>query len=246
MENNMLRVAKIQELAKVFDATVSEINNTGLHDGTNASKFLVFLLTQFPEIEKYVGTEYYDLMRNELELTAEKKNHREHIKKLWMYPKYEYDQWINVEIDNEILNNIIMKLQDTNFSFEMVNGQVHLCPDSGNIGEKIFDLVGQYLSPNVRQNPESSHVTVVNSNIVSDIGQDLIEKFIQKYNEQFELFFGKIKSTISRDWGMFSLCYVIEVKSDYLNRFVLDFNETFDKKIKPSPHITFAVKPRSI
>jgi hypothetical protein len=38
----------------------------------------IFLLTQIPGLEKFVGTEYFQLMQKELNATLEKKNHQEH------------------------------------------------------------------------------------------------------------------------------------------------------------------------
>lgn len=244
MNNNLSNIHNIQELTRVFDAVVSQVNNPGLHDGTNASTFLNFLM-QIPGLEKYVGFDYYNLIQNELKLTQNKTNHREHVKKLFMYPKYDYDPWIIVNIDRHVLGSVVEKLQNISFSFKMINGKVYLTTDSQNISEQIIESIQQYLDPSVKPNPEASHVTVVNSNVVSDIGQDKVENMLKQYDKRFNLSFGKIKSTVSRDWSLFSLCYVIEAGSLYLNQFVSKFNDTFGTKIRISPHITFATKLRS-
>uniref|UniRef100_A0A6C0CBY4 Uncharacterized protein n=1 Tax=viral metagenome TaxID=1070528 RepID=A0A6C0CBY4_9ZZZZ len=242
---NTTNVAKIQELAKLFDTTVSEINNPGLHDGTNVANFFDFLIL-IPGIEAFVGPEYYKLMQKELELAEEKKNKREHVKKLYMFPNFDYAGWTNVDIDDEILNIIIEKLNKMKFSFKISDGKVNVIPDEGDMCKQIFELLKMYLDPSVRQNADATHVTVVNSNIVGDIGQDKVAEFVKGYDKHFELKFGKVKSTVSRDWSLFSLCYVIEVNSEYLDEFVAKFNEKFEKKIRPSPHITFATKVRSV
>src|SRR5271154_5615161 len=92
---------------------------------------------------------------------------------------HEYDSWIEVPIDTNALIDAAKKFQNVKFSFKMITVQT-------------------YLDPSVVPNKESSHITVVASNVVSDIGHNKVENFIRKYDDRFALDFGKVKSTISR------------------------------------------------
>jgi len=93
MPNN---IEQIQELTRILDATLSIVNHQGLPTGQNAKRIIEFI-AKFPGMETFVGENFSELMETELKNSEIKENVREHIKKIWMYPKYEYDPWTKVE-----------------------------------------------------------------------------------------------------------------------------------------------------
>jgi len=86
----------------------------------------------------------------------------------------------------------------------------------------------------------------VNSNVVADIGQTNVEKFIQGFDHEFIVTTGKKNRHFSEDWSRFGECYVIELECPYLDEFLIKFNEEFKKNIKITKHTTFAIQPRSL
>jgi hypothetical protein len=241
----MNNIEQIQELIRVLDATLSKINPEGLVTGHNALSITNFFIN-IPNMKTYLGEEFVGRIDEEILKAKNKTNVREHVKKILMYPKFEYDAWNNFDIDEKLLEIIHRDLSNINFKLTIVDGKVYASTLNGWINKLIFDQIHNLLPPEVVINSESSHITVVNSNIVQDIGIDNVTEFVDKYVDIFSLNYGEIKSTISRDWPVFSKCYVIKIQSDYLELFIRDFNETFKKNIKPSPHITFAIVPRSL
>ena len=95
------QVERIQELMRVLDATLATVNPQGLVDGKNAMSFINFI-SQVPNMESFVGKDFMSLINNQLESSANKENAREHVKKIWTYPKHAYEPWINAEIDKDI------------------------------------------------------------------------------------------------------------------------------------------------
>lgn len=240
----MNHIQQIQELTRTLDATLAKINPTGLATGENAMCAIKFI-SQIPNFEQYIGSEFMEHIQTEIEKSKGKTNVREHVKKIWMYPKYAYDPWIQTRVEPEVLNEIHHKLSLIKFQFAIFEGKIYLI-SSGSISNLIFDCTKEILPENIVPNSEVNHVTVVNSNIVYDCGIDKVTELVGAYPREFSMEFGNIKSTVSNDWPVFSECYVIEVKSELLNNFVNDFNQKFGKTIKPSLHITFAVRPRSL
>jgi hypothetical protein len=242
----MDNITKIQELTRIMDATLASVNPSGLSTGQNAMEIIKFI-SQFPGMNNYVDVDFSDLMDTEIKKSTGKNNVREHVKKIWMYPKYAYDPWSLLELDSKILSDIHQKLSDIKFKFKITDGKVYLCPVNGeSFSDMVYNQTKPYLENDIIPNIESSHVTVINSNIVYDCEINNVVQFIENYSDEFSLEFDKIKSTTSNDWSVFSKCYVIEVKSDYLTNFISNFNQQFGKSIKPSPHITFAIKPRKM
>lgn len=245
--NKPNNVDKVQELARILDATITEINPAGLATGENGMAVIRFL-SSTPNFENFVGPEFAQHVKSEITKSENKANVREYVKKVYMYPKYSYDPWIPLEVEQTILCGIHEELSKLEFEFKMSEGKVYLvlANNGGNISEFIHNCVKNLLPYDIIPNTEASHVTVVNSNIVYNCGVDKVSHFMEKHCGVFSLQFGNIKSTTSNDWPVFSECYVIEVKSDVIARFVNEFNGEFGTSIKPSPHITFGIRPRTL
>jgi hypothetical protein len=228
---------KFQEFCRVVGATTASYNYNGLINGTSC---LFFIKSQMPYIVGYVSDPFYKLIIQEITLAEGKTNVREHVKKILTYPLEGYLPW------KEHHYPITYDVSNVKFNIVIKDGKVHAF-SSNIIAKQIFNLIHP---PNTVINAENSldtHITLVNSNVVADIGINKISEFITKVaNTEFNIKLGNVKSTVSYDWPMFSDCYVIEVISDVISKFIGLFNEEFGKKINPTLHITFAVKPRSL
>lgn len=270
---------KFQELCRILDATLGKINPDGLVNGTNAVKIINFL-TGINGMDKFISHELNATIAIQMMLAKsksesdEKANFREHVKKIYMFPKTGYGPMTNLNLGAVTYPDIFNELQSTvskiKFSLELLDGKVYAVPTQSGIDminsdlipyvvpqpelkDIIFDsLIGLLLregsetKTNVCKNMEKSHITVVNSNIVYDCVNDKVKDFLEGYKDLFSVKIGDVSTTVSEDWAPFSRCYVIGIQSDYIDKFVDDFNKQFNKQIKVSKHMTFAIVPRSM
>lgn len=235
---------EFQEFCRVMDATAGKYNYEGLLTGRTC---LDFILSQVYHIKGFVSDELLKLIIDEIELSQGKSNVREHVKKILTYPLKGYLPWRI--IDTNVSFESFQKLNNINFRFVIQDGKVYgYSPER--IAEIIYNELKQILPESIVLNPETpndTHITLVNSNVVYDIGFDNVLSFVDRYsNIEFNVEFGQIKSAESYDWSPFSECYVIGIRSDAINYFLSDFNTTFNKNLKPFPHITFAIKSRAL
>ena len=83
---------KIQELVRILDATLCDLNPNGLSTGQNCLNIIKFI-SSFEGFDKFVSTELNDAMKREIVLSDGKQNVREHVKKILMYPRTTYLPW---------------------------------------------------------------------------------------------------------------------------------------------------------
>lgn len=245
----MNNTKKFQELCRIIDATLFNINNdnstshTG-HTGHNMINIMNFLLN-FDGMNKFLDKDFYSHAKNIIDNTdLTQKNVRKNVKDILMYPTFSYSPWISHNL------NINMT---ADFRLELVHGKVYAVCCNTNITKTIFEKVksiNSELMHGLVPNIETSHITIVNSDVVASIcnnNQHKFNDFISTYiNIQFSTNLTCIKSTISNDWSVFSKCFVITISSKDLDDFLTDFNSAFEKNIKKSFHMTFAIKPRSL
>lgn len=241
---------KFQELVRIIDATLGNVNPDGLITGQNALAIIQFL-SQFPNMTKFISPALNDKINTELSLSHSKLNVREHVKNVLMFSTDEakngkYLPWDDISSGTQ-LNKFVKSLYL--FEFDLIEGKVYAKCLSGRMLTLNLFVAFRDDCPHLKgfvSNTETCHITLVNSNVVADIGEQRVKEFLQHYKTAFSIQFGKIKSTVSRDWSRFSHCVVIEVSSSHITQFVDDFSNTFNKKINLSPHITFAIKPRDL
>ena len=237
---------KIQELIRVIDATLGDVNPKGLQTGQNALSIIKFL-SSFPGLDGFVTTNFLAEIENQVQLSATKENVRENVSKVLMFPRNAYLPWIDYPCDKELMTEIQQKVSEITFKIRIVEGKVYgLCQSKQTLNQIVFAHLKDNLPSNLKENNETCHVTIINSNIVSDVGLEKVESFIQSFDTEFCINTGEIKSTFSEDWSRFSECYVVEITCPYIDSFLNSFNETFGKNIKIAKHITFAIKPRSL
>lgn len=236
---------KFQEMIRILDATLAEINPKGLLDGQNCRSIIRFF-SSLEGFDKFVSKEFAEHIDQEFGNTKESGNVRGPVKKVLMYPRMSYLPWVDFETLPKILDEIKEDSKRVGFKLQIIDGKVYgSCISVIQLDEIVFDKVKDQL-PSLQPNTEPCHITIVNSNIVADIGQANVEKFIKDFDQEFTVTTGKIKSTFSEDWSVFSECYVIEIECPYIDDFLSKFNQEFGKNINPAKHITFAIKLRSL
>lgn len=102
--------------------------------------------------------------------------------------------------------------------------------------DTFFQKIYNFLSDsddfkNVTPNIESCHITIINSNIVAEIGENDVKEILTNFKQDFLIETGKIKSTFSEDYSFFSTCYVVEIQSLYINEFLNTFNLHFQTSL---------------
>lgn len=241
---------KFQEFVRMLDCTLGNVNQEGLVTGHNCLNIINYLYNFDGMKNNFISNDFKNFIENEIIKANGKQNVREHVKKILMYPRFNYLPWKNVEIidsDLELINNIS---QEVKFKLGIMEGKLYaICQSVIKLNDTVYDIL-KTKYPNIfiglEKNNETCHITILNSNVVADIGIDIIRKFIENYDKEFTIKTGNIKSTFSEDWSRFSECFVIETNSDYIAEFLIKFNEHFKKNIKMSPHITFAIKSRDL
>jgi hypothetical protein len=230
----------IQELIRIVDATLGKVSSNGLNTGKTAIQFIKFL-TEVEDMKKFVGDDFFNQMVNQVNDSKDLANTRGQVKKILMYPKFKYDPWIPVAIKNERLDLIHKELSSIEFTIKVKDGKIYGVP-SENISDVIYKQLSEFIPESFQINSESSHITIINSDVVASIGIDKINQIVARYQDTFYLQFGNVKSTTS----VFSECCVIEISSTYIQTFLSDINEKLSLNLKPSTHITFATTPRSL
>jgi len=240
-------VYKFQELVRTVDATLATINPKGLIDGKNTLKLIQFLST-FEGMSEFLPEEYVDYIKYKASTVESKDNVRGEVKNILMYPELTYKPWANVEFDTQTID-----VSQIKFKIELVDGKVYAsCISDPCLSKTMFDAFHsstcqspEHKNSMLKPNSEHCHITLVNSNVVYDIGSDKVKKLIDsKFTHEFNVQIGHIKSTFSRDWSVFGNCYVVEVSSPELTQFIEEF-KVF-KVIKPTTHVTFASVHRNL
>ena len=225
--------SKFQELVRVLDATLANVNPDGLITGHNTVSIIRFL-SSFEGMNSFISPDLHHLI-NDLATTDGKDNVRGPVKKILMYPLTQYPPWNDIGI--QFTESPLFR-----FQICLLEGKVYAaCISIPNLTDYVFDTVNLV---GFKKNKEKCHITLVNSNIVYDLGMDRVKQFIANWQEEFPVVLGKVKTTESLDWSPFKECAVVEVSSDYLTNFINAFGAL--KSIKPSTHVTFASKSRDL
>jgi hypothetical protein len=156
------------------------------------------------------------------------------------------EQFDKVKFDLQIIDGKIFAVpcpSDLMLNMEIVNGNVEVSLSEEKCSIDIFNILKPVIdnhhmsNPIINcnlpiKNPEKQHLTIINSNVVYDCGLDQVESFLKdhksKNNSYFYVEFNGVKSTISNDWSLFSRCYVVGIKSTYIDDFVEKFNSHFN------------------
>lgn len=241
-----MEVERFQELARILDATLAKVNYDGFVTGRNAESILRFLI-QFPGMKEYVGSEYHQFVTEKLALANEtsQENVREPVKSIYVYPKKlnEYEPWIKVDVPE-------LEVEPVLFDFDVVDGKLYASQTSGSsLTQTIYDQILSFLPSGIVPNTEGTHITLINSNVVAQVGMARVEAWLDEYKKDstpFTIELGDVLTTVSNDYAAFSSCYVVKIESESIRQFMESFNQTFGTRAKPSIHLTFGTKPRSL
>lgn len=243
---------RIQELARVIDATLGNVNPGGLATGQNAHAVLRFL-RDFPNMERFVSGEFYQLMRAELDVARAEDatiNVRAAVKRCMTYPRKGYAPWNIVACTEEQCTTMRRAAEGAVFRIEIVDGKVYaVCKSQPTLTRRLYDAAIDTRDSRMECNDEACHITLVNSDVVACAGEGAIRELIAaNAPDAFAIALptGQIKTTFSEDWSRFSECAVVDVHSQVIDGFLAAFNERFGTSLRPAMHVTFAVTPRDL
>ncbi len=173
-------------------------------------------------------------------------NVRRQLKLMWMFPLVRYLPWRDVDptAERNLLQACNALAPAISPQLRFVEGKVYLT-----LGTFTSDLRFDWTTvlPNValRPNFETSHITVVNSDVVSQ--HRVTQQELDEFNLQHDtvaLSFVAAKHTVSLDWARFSVCVVVHVECPALSDWVAQFNARHHTNLQPVLHVTVAVLPR--
>lgn len=255
-------IFRFQELARIIDATLANVNRKDIPTGNNTMRIITFL-ADFPGMKEYIGDDFYNSIPRFIEENRALPNadgivnFRGPVKKILMYPKTSYPEWKNHGVPSYTVEVIEEVLSDRKFHLEIVNGPLFAVLEQKNFSREIYygisDENGRYDEKDyeAQDGPDvKCHVSLVPSNVVAEIGeskvQDFVNAFVMVNGDKFGVEFVDLKSTFSEDWSRFGHCLVMGVRSDYIDEFLSKFNAKFNRNIKPCLHITIASVNRDL
>lgn len=278
--HNVKNIKDFQEFIRIIDATLYKVDSAGMLNGQNTLALISNFINYPGMKEKVGQVFYdfvNDTIENTQTLTdtfsdaTSNANVREFVKKILMYPATSYEPMTDVSIPDETLQELKTHLNKVRFRIVMFSGKVYAMRIenmyeqlSNDYRKIIMSEIGDIIQEHCRiielndakliSNPEPQHITLINSNIVHECNEDKVSDFIEDFrtdnDSSFTVDFGKVKTTVSNDWSLFSRCYVIDLTSEYLDKFIREFNQKFNdrlkKPVKVCLHTTFAVVPRSL
>jgi hypothetical protein len=232
-----------QEQLRVLDAKAYASKRAEVVNGQHALERLHHLL---PEAK--ITAEFREFIDRELKEAPRdgKTNVRVTIKRIWMYPAKSYAPFQKIVNDDlvKVINSI---LKEAHPEVSLIEGKIYLCLP--HVVEKIWkekDLTSILPDFKLSMNQESSHVTLVNSDVVCKLDKDRLKDFLEEVSKKKILLtcIG-LSYTISLDWMLFSTCVVANISSDTLEEVMKRFNELFELALKPSFHLTQAICSRA-
>lgn len=200
-----------------------------------------------------ISVEFQQFIQEKIQLEKETKypkNIRGSVKAIFTWPLKGYLDWNCYKNDDQTLIKKANQLVVENIEpkIELIQGKLYLT--LGNFIDLIsqvkeFQDISKNLELPLVPNSESSHITLVNSDIVAKLDKEKLDTFIKsELSTKKSVTFTEIKHTVSFDWPVFSVCVVLSVSSDYLVQFVKKLNEVFGTSVKPSVHLTILICPR--
>lgn len=184
-------------------------------------------------------------------------NVRAQVKRIWTSPLKGFLTWNDLSEAKAqpivAACREIVQAEGTRPSIQIVHGKVYLMLP-GFIGtlwakkpELANALIDDIKTP-LRANTEASHITVVNSDVVTKCDHAKIQELVAQYAKaEVDLTCTKVSHTVSLDWAPFGVCLAVHMQSTALTNFLTDFNRILGQtvRIPSSFHVTVAVVPRT-
>lgn len=119
---------KFQELVRVLDATLFDLNKEKGLTGHVSLEIIKFLLN-FNGIDNLISKEFKEYMFEQIKNKDSDENVRKEIKNILMYPENKYPPWNIIDVENSVLERINEKVQSIKFKIDIVDGKVFGIPD---------------------------------------------------------------------------------------------------------------------
>lgn len=250
-------VLAFQERAREAAALAFRADDPDTHTGWTALRIMQAMMIEH-QWASQLPPEYHDWAVKQMADCKYPNNVRATVKRLWMWPQQGYLPWRDVPVDSapgkvvrEACAGIIqdgvlygLRLVDGKLYWTMT-GFVHALFGDVTAARAVSQLLPECT---LRPNFETSHITLVNSDVVARFKMEDIKAFVAKYSKQMaDLSVTKLAHTVSLDWARFSVCLTAHLRSEMLTRLINDFNITFGTTLPvPAMHITLAVLPRAL
>lgn len=202
---------------------------------------------------------------------AKNPNVRATVKFAWTWPLKGFMPWIGQDAISQSSPDDLEQIKDTRI-FRMINyvntalvtcvprlglveGKIYLVLDG--LVARVWELaeadgvdLGMLLpyGPSLRANIETSHITLVNSDVVAKCDAKVVETLMEEAKEmKFVVTVKDVMHTISLDWARFGACVVAAIKCEALDTWIKEvWNVRTNTTIKlGSPHVTLAIQARS-
>lgn len=176
-------------------------------------------------------------------------NKRGWVKRILLGDPVQYPPWETLKLPENTWHGLRPLVAAFDWRLELSHGKVYAVPWAGDtrapLNQMIFDLLVGDLPSGLQANFETSHVTLVNSDVVAQVDPDELVAFLATEVHKVEA--AAVLHTVSNDWARFSTCYVMSLVAPTLLDFLQRFNEHFGLATRVTvPHLTFAVAPRDL
>lgn len=174
-------------------------------------------------------------------------NNRKIAKSIWTYNFPKFLPWNILSMDIKEIQNIFSIISAP--KMEIINGKVYISLENFKnnfcteerlkiLNEEFFDL-----GFNLVKNPEPSHITLINSNVLPEMKGFSEKNLLTNLKaEDFEVM--DVRHTLSFDFSLFSLCVVVALKSSRIEKWLQEMSDKYSVKLKPCLHTTVAVHLR--
>jgi hypothetical protein len=239
--------SKFQELIRLLDATLSDVNTEGSENGNNALSIVRFL-SNFPGMSMYISEGFQKCISNEFRKSKNKANVKDNVNEILLYSNDEPDSEIS-PIPNEVIQNINDEIGKIKFRIQFV-GQKIIAHSSSNIIQMIYHKCKDYISKECIVNDVESYLVLVSEKDIINVEQEYnelsIKNFCKKFSEIITLKVKTIQSSFQKQLSCASDILTVEIESPSIDNFIEQFNVRFNKDVEMQKHCTFAVKMRSL
>lgn len=244
---NTSGVFVFQEEARRRTATTWNEQDKDGQLGWTAVRIVQTMLNE-PNWRDQTTEEYRGVVEQELKTCKYPENVRGQVKRIWTWPLQGYLPWNDLPAaESKAVICACRKLMH-DAKFGLVNGKLYLRIPG--FVEALWSTVDMKavlpdLKAPLRANVETSHITLVNSDVLAKCDRKILDNLLQKYETvPVDLECTKVAHTVSLDWARFSICVTVHLQSSCLAQFISDFNSVCSANLRVPPFITVAIMPR--
>lgn len=227
-----------QESLRLKDAYMYKKDKSLMLNG----KFIYDIIVQTYN-DSNISDQFKNFIKDNLNLGLKNDNYRCIVRKILMYPLFEYPNFNRYEIDIYSILKRAGKFVCIP-SIQKIEGRIFCVIEGFNdhMWRKDIDLmIDMNISKHVQP---QDRIHLINSDIVNMCDKDKLDVFLDRYKQiKYDLEMIDVSHTYSMDWSPISICVVINIRSKILYKFIEDFKEEFgffDMRY-PSLHRTIGV-----